>query len=847
MRRLAYLYDDEKSFYTYLNDENFKLTQNCFVRIFTSELEELEAISVAKSIKEILPNSILVGATSANSIIFKGQQLQNKTMVLIDTYQHLTIKTAYFNYEDKSPNELAKEVHKEYASIASNGNVAINTIFSDNYSEIESFLTSVNEMTPVLKFIGGIAGGKENCGMGGFLFDEKDTYKNKLLTFAAYGNEANNFIKLTSGLEVISPEYTVTEMNDLVINKIENVPAIDWILSNLGFSAEDIPCTIKSYPQDEILDHFLNVALLSTEENCGSRYISFNPKNKDVSLYYAKLEELHKFRLGIFRQKRATEENYNICVEMLDSAVEYLFVYTCLLKTLLWKNYLEWELTPFAKLGVCGICMIGEIVFQNGKNCYFNGTTAFSGIAEKEKYLIPDALNLEVIPIAEGDEEIYLNAINTQKEIAKTRHIPVESFESTQTHDFDNSFTDKETGLPNLYKYKIDKEKFKYTKMLVTEVQNADISIAFAGMDQYIKGITDVLAPIVQMLPQVHPALKYPLYTFNYKTFAIPATEEITNDEFVAICQKMHEGFGSAVSDSTGLVGVSRFLIMLNRDDMLEFAMSALLDTKNSQENFLVFDQKISGNTTAGDEVKAIELLNNAINSDWVVPYYQAIYNNENNEIEKYEALMRLIDDNGKLYTPFAFMDVAKKYNFYGRLSSSMIKKVLDDFSDIDASVSINISSYDIMSSTFRTWLLNALSVYPNPERVTVEFVETEDFKEIAVLYEFVEALHSMGAKIALDDFGSGYATFSTIVKLKPDYLKIDGSIIKNIVSGGSEQIILDTINFLALKLGTKTIAEFVENEEIQEMLKIKKIDYSQGYYFSKPVPIEEVRKNHNK
>lgn len=105
----------------------------------------------------------------------------------------------------------------------------------------------------------------------------------------------------------------------------------------------------------------------------------------------------------------------------------------------------------------------------------------------------------------------------------------------------------------------------------------------------------------------------------------------------------------------------------------------------------------------------------------------------------------------------------------------------------------------------------------------------------------FVKRLRQAGCKISVDDFGTGYSSLEEVIRLEPDYIKVDGSIIYGLKDQSKNMILLKTIIFLARQLHLKTIAEFVENEETQALLEENGMDYSQGYLFSKPRPLEHL------
>ncbi len=123
---------------------------------------------------------------------------------------------------------------------------------------------------------------------------------------------------------------------------------------------------------------------------------------------------------------------------------------------------------------------------------------------------------------------------------------------------------------------------------------------------------------------------------------------------------------------------------------------------------------------------------------------------------------------------------------------------------------------------------------------ITIEILETEEFKDYDVVYNFCRKIRTYGIKIALDDFGSGYSNFTHILNLPIDFIKIDASLISNIDRDEHSQIMVETIVGLAHKINVKTIAEFVSSKEILTTVKKLKVDYAQGYYIGKPEDISK-------
>ncbi len=203
----------------------------------------------------------------------------------------------------------------------------------------------------------------------------------------------------------------------------------------------------------------------------------------------------------------------------------------------------------------------------------------------------------------------------------------------------------------------------------------------------------------------------------------------------------------------------------------------------------------------------------------------------------KYESLVRILED-GKIILPITFIDVAKKHRLYQKLTQTVIENTLKVIEKYKVPCSINISVDDITSKATLEFIYKKLDSFAHNNLITIELLETEDFKDYEDVLGFCKRIRSYGAKIALDDFGSGYSNFSHALNLPIDYIKIDSSIISNIDRDKNSQVMVETIVDLARKMKVETIAEFVSSAEILETVTALGVDYAQGFHIGKPEPI---------
>jgi EAL domain-containing protein (putative c-di-GMP-specific phosphodiesterase class I) len=184
---------------------------------------------------------------------------------------------------------------------------------------------------------------------------------------------------------------------------------------------------------------------------------------------------------------------------------------------------------------------------------------------------------------------------------------------------------------------------------------------------------------------------------------------------------------------------------------------------------------------------------------------------------------------------PFEFLEISVKGKLYHQITRTMIRKSFQYFEDKDFEFSLNLSIHDIDNQTTYDYIIDSLRNYAHPHKVVFEILETDKIENYEKLKDFIEVVKSFGCKIAIDDFGSGYSNFSHVLSLNVDYLKIDASLVKNIINDANSKIITQTIINFATNLNLKTIAEYVEDKESHELLDKIGAHYIQGYYIGKP------------
>ncbi|BCN94184.1 hypothetical protein THMIRHAM_19690 [Thiomicrorhabdus immobilis] len=250
--------------------------------------------------------------------------------------------------------------------------------------------------------------------------------------------------------------------------------------------------------------------------------------------------------------------------------------------------------------------------------------------------------------------------------------------------------------------------------------------------------------------------------------------------------------------------------------------------------NWLVYDSKYNQRQNYLKNLNTTELIKQAIIHDKVIPVFQPIYNIRTGKIEKYECLIR-IQENNQLLSPSEFLSIAQKSKLYPDLMQRMLEKSFAKFEHLPYEFSINLSYQDIEGTQIPKTIERLLTPEIAP-RVIFEILETEGIENYAIVSEFIGKMKALGCRIAIDDYGSGYSNLEYLLKLQIDFLKIDGTLIENLPNEHSLAII-KSIVFFAQQLNISTIAEFVSDHTLFDIVSELGVDFAQGYYIGQPAP----------
>ena len=262
-------------------------------------------------------------------------------------------------------------------------------------------------------------------------------------------------------------------------------------------------------------------------------------------------------------------------------------------------------------------------------------------------------------------------------------------------------------------------------------------------------------------------------------------------------------------------------------------------------KEYAVFDEELSKKHEQKQYV--LEHFDEAFEKGYFKVYYQPIYRALNKKVCGYEALARWIDPKRGMISPLIFIEVLEKVHLINKLDAYIIDQVCKDLrDDIDSGyayqpISVNLSRLDFELSDIKSVVDKAVAKYNVPkEYLVLEVTESAFASDLESLGDTIRCFREDGYQVWIDDFGSGYSSFNNLQTYDFDFLKIDMNFLRNFDKTPKSKVIIASIVDLAKKLGIHTLAEGVETEEQYEYLKRIGCELIQGYYFAKPMPIED-------
>ncbi|HEY9146204.1 MAG TPA: EAL domain-containing protein [Thiobacillus sp.] len=324
-------------------------------------------------------------------------------------------------------------------------------------------------------------------------------------------------------------------------------------------------------------------------------------------------------------------------------------------------------------------------------------------------------------------------------------------------------------------------------------------------------------------------------------------------DTFRAEVQRFRFKWGDRIFS----VGMSVGMVAINSDsgtaaNLMSAADAACYVAKDRGRNQIhLYESRDSDLVRHRGEMQWVTRIHRALEEHRLRLSWQEIRRTDGavEPVRHVELLLRMVDDDGSEILPMAFIPAAERYSIMPALDSWVIEETLrlcqrylEARREQQCLFAVNLSGASLKDPAFRRMLLARLDENPAlGPHLCFEITETAAIGNLAVVNEFIEAMRAFGCSFALDDFGSGLSSFTYLKNLKVDYLKIDGAFVRDIASNPIDRSMVEAIHRIGHQMGLKTVAEYVESDQILALLRQMGVDYAQGSGIHRPEPLENL------
>jgi len=786
---------------------------NILVQLFLTN-DDFIAYDIYRSIIiDFFPNAKILGVIS-NDNIYRNGSVVHESIISITTFEKSTIWAFSYSFSEICQKKFGEFLIRNHCTKHSK---SIFLYANINCLDCEDTLLSIKTLAPHIHISGGIIpySGNEvvfngstvlEQGVVGFVIDSPNLIANNYTNYVA---------------SPIGKQHIITDATDKTIRKIDNINAKEFYFKYIGSFSNDIVGSIGY--------HF---PLLIHN---GDSYIPKGINTITDEGYLVMNSQIYPgdiVSVGFTNMKHLFEGMKSSFNAINTFPMETAFVFKGKQRHMATAANVSYNFGD-SYIPMAGFLTDLEFINQEHRPNIGIGSFSFVTLSESDQSFFNLKEHVKVSINYKDEDLVLLNLIENTTSELNVINQNLEKVVREKTNALTKQYyRDYLTGLANenkLYK----NIQLKHVNALALIDISSFVHINNFYGNQIGNRLLVELAELIKTFISSKSCKGYHIHSDIFAISSKVLSEEAFNDLIYDLQLYIHQHTFMDLSLDIALS--TKVVISHSNVNIYDHCRMTLEYAKTKNIHYLIYDESLEIEATIQNNLIWTSKLQNAINNDRIVPYYQPIYNNALNTIDHYEVLVRLIDENGYVYTPIYFLEIAKKTNLYRSLTRIMIQKSFEKFNDTNYIFSVNLSSEDIVSDSTRSYIYNALAAYSNPSNIIFELVETESINNYDIIKSFIDTVKSYGASIAIDDFGTGFSNFHYLFKLNVSMIKIDGSIIQEILSENAANSVAETIVTFANKMNILVVAEYVSDESIFNKIRSMGIQYSQGYYVAKP------------
>ena len=746
-----------------LAQKEFEDSPQLLIQLFCAKAERSFIESLQLLLRERFANAVVIGATT-DGVIDQNNVYHDTISVINFTYfQHTVLKSAFVKNEECNNNFM--ECGYTLMQRLSQEDVQAVIAFTDGlHTNGEEFLKGCSTYDSDILIAGGMAadGGKL---VETFVFD-----KEQIASAGAVGVSLSSkrlFVANYYSFDwlPIGKKMQVTKAYKNRVYEVDGERIVDIYAKYLG---NDVAARL---PQIGI-----EFPLLFEKDGVevGRAVLS---KHDDGSLTFAgNIEEGTTVRFGVGNIEMILKNSsYHIqkILDRLEKEPQAIFVYSCMARRRFLHDSVEYELSMLGKLGtVAGFFTYGEFFHYQNQNQLLNETMTILAVSERSEKFVVDIDKIET-----EKKEFELNtehavaylANKISDELSSLNEKLQEKVDEKTRYIYKQAYSDRLTGLPNRLSLINDISKHIESTLFLINIDDfSSINDLFGHMagDRILLQMASILREIVDP--------SYGIYKLPSDEFALIAPLKHSKNVIEAFASKIIDYIEDQqfiVEGSQIYIGVTMAAAYINQAGSgFRNADMTLKLARKENKKFLLYNEDLELTRRYEENLAKVQKIKEGLRSGGIMPFFQPIVDIKTGKIVKYEALVRLRSGD-EIYSPAFFLQTSEKLKFYDDIMRQMIEKTFAIAKKHAIDFSVNLSYSDLIDDEFQEYLFDMINKYDVGPMLTVEILETQSIDYEMNVRAFVKKIHHIGAKIAIDDFGSGYANFQHITSIDCDYL----------------------------------------------------------------------------
>ncbi len=435
---------------------------------------------------------------------------------------------------------------------------------------------------------------------------------------------------------------------------------------------------------------------------------------------------------------------------------------------------------------------------------YRNVLSSTAQRLSEEVELTTDKLNETTIILGEKVEE-------------KTKELIHESFQDPLTH------------LSNRHRLIYDMDRNHYRTLIIVRLQN------FSELNHFFG--PSIGNSLLQQFGLYLTKMNLGAYRLGRDEFVLLIEEKKSTEEITSFCEDFAKNLSnhSFSAHNENVFLVVRMGIDTGEELSLSHADAALSYANENSKLFFIYEGELELELQHQHNLEVVSSIREAYYDGRIICYYQPVISTLTGLILSYETLARLIDKDASFIPTLDFLNISKKTALYPQITKEIVRQACETFKNREEKFSINLCALDISNNRIVRYIVEMIVSTNTARRIIFEIPESDIYEDYISISLFIKEMKKLGAKISIDNFGSGYSNFEKLIHLDIDYIKIDGSFISKLAYSEKYSSAIKAISLFAQAIGAASIAENVETAEIFSHLHELNIDYAQGFYIGKP------------